>query len=343
MNENENPGTSDNRSTNEYDVVVVGGGAAGLNAALVLTRARRRVAVIDAGQPRNAPAAHMHGFLGSDGMAPSGLLAVGRAEVAGYGGQLIPGTVASITSCARAGSSRQWFKVVLTDGYALRARRVLVTTGLRDDIPDVPGVRDRWGRDVLHCPYCHGYEVRDQLIGVLAGAPSTTAESIAHAQIIRQWSDDVVFFANGSSLTADQREQLVARAIGIIDSPVTRLVVEHDRLVGAELATGQFVPRDVMFVRPAFVPNDTLLTGLGCATGPNGWVSVDATGRTSVPGVWAAGNAVNPRAQVITAAGEGSAAAIAINGDLVEEDIPLAVTNFRLGLPLERSPKQPSA
>ena len=314
---------------NAYEVVVIGGGAAGLSAALVLTRARRRVAVVDAGRPRNAPAAHMQGFLGSDGLPPSQLLAAGRAEVAGYGGQLIAGTATAITP--RPGSAtpaRQSFDVTLEDGRSLRTRRVLVTTGLRDDIPDIPGVRERWARDLLHCPYCHGHEVRDQPLGVLGGTP----EAVAHAHLIRQWSPDVVFFAHGTPLTTDQREQLVAHAIGIVDPPVTRLVVEDDRLTGVEIDSGEIVARTAVFVRPRFVPNDDLLTALGCATHDNGWVAVDGTGRTSVDGVWAAGNAVNPRAQVITAAGEGSTAAIAVNNDLVDEDVSIAVDNFRRGL-----------
>jgi thioredoxin reductase len=320
---------------NEYDVVVVGGGAAGLSAALVLSRARRSVAVVDAGQPRNAPASHMQGFLGSDGLPPTELLAAGRAEVTGYGGQLVSGAVATVTACPRTSAhNRQRFEVVLADGSPLMARRILVTTGLRDDIPDIPGVRERWGRDLLHCPYCHGYEVRDQPLGVLGGDPASTQDALAHAHIIRQWSDDVVFFTNGNPLTVAQREQLVARAIGVVDTRVVRLVVEDDQLSGVELADGRVVARAAVFVRPAFVANDTLLTDLGCATSQNGWVAVDATGRTSIAGVWAAGNAVNPRAQVITAAGEGSAAAIAINNDLVDEDLPIAVTNFRLGMPI---------
>lgn len=315
---------------NAYEVVVVGGGAAGLSAALVLTRARRRVAVVDAGRPRNAPAAHMQGFLGSDGLPPAELLAAGRDEVTGYGGHLTAGTVIGIRpDAATAAVDRTGFEVTLEDGTSLLTRRVLVTTGLRDDLPDLPGVRERWGRDLLHCPYCHGYEVSDQPLGVLGGTP----EAVAHAHLIRQWSDDVVFFPNGDTLSTDQRQQLVAHAIAIVDDPVARLVVENDRLTGVELVTGQVVPRAAVFVRPRFEPIDTLLTGLGCATHDNGWVVVDATGRTSVPGVWAAGNAVNPRAQVITAAGEGSAAAIALNNDLVEEDLPIAGTNLAPDLP----------
>lgn len=333
---------------NTYDVVVIGGGAAGLSAALVLTRARRRVAVVDAGQPRNAPASHMHGYLGSDGLPPSELLAAGRREVAGYGGDLISGTVATLQTCdtqtseASTGSnpggtaeastdvSTSSFRVTLEDGQVLRARRVLVTTGLRDVIPDIPGVAERWGRDLLHCPYCHGHEVRDQPLGVLGGTP----EAITHALLIRQWSSDIVYFANGTALSADQREQLVANAIGVVDTPVARFVIDNDQLTGVELTTGEVVDRHAVFVRPAFVPHDDLLTHLGCATDETGWVRVDNTGRTGVPGMWAAGNAVNPRAQVITAAGEGSAAAIAINNDLVEEDSQAAVSRYRLGLPL---------
>jgi thioredoxin reductase len=315
-----------------YDVAVIGGGAAGLSAALVLTRALRRVVVVDAGRPRNAPASHMHGYLGSDGLPPSELLAAGRREVAGYGGDLVPGTVTGVDPCDTepSAASTPSFRVTLEDGGVLRARRVLVTTGLRDDIPDVPGVAERWGRDLLHCPYCHGHEVRDQPLGVLGGTP----EAVTHAVLIRQWSSDVVYFADGTTLGADQRELLVANAISVVDAPVARLVVDDDRLTGLELADGDVVRREAVFVRPAFVPHDDLLTRLGCATGENGWVRVDDTGRTSVPGVWAAGNAVNPRAQVITAAGEGSAAAIALNNDLVDEDTRTAVSRYRLGLPL---------
>ncbi len=310
---------------NSYDVAVIGGGPAGLSAALVLTRARRSVLVIDAGRPRNAPAAHVQGFLSRDGQPPSELLAIGAGEVAAYGGQLARGTVTSVTRAA--GGT---FEVRFGVGHVLTARRVLVTTGLQDVLPDVPGVADRWGRDVLHCPYCHGYEVRDQRLGVLGGTP----EAVQHALLVRQWSDDVVFFDHTSTLTPREREQLTARAIGVVHGPLARLVVEDDALAGVELASGQVVERDAAFVRPSFVPNADLLAELGCDVHDTGWVVADPTGRTSVPEVWVAGNAANPRAQVITAAGEGSAAAISINNDLVEEDVRRAVHDFRAGLPV---------
>ncbi|MGA9748629.1 MAG: NAD(P)/FAD-dependent oxidoreductase [Nocardioides sp.] len=334
MSTNETPRTP--TAHKRYDVIIVGGGAAGLSAALVLGRARRRVVVVDAGQPRNEPAAHMQGFLGSDGLPPAELLARGRAEVAGYGVDLVSGTVARLTrrdATTAPAQSLHRFQVALTDGTTFETRTILVTTGLRDQVPDIPGVRERWGRDLLHCPYCHGWEVRDQPVGVLAGDPATTAETLAHAHLIRQWSDDVVLFANGATMTVAQREQLVARAIGIVDDPVVSLAVDDDQLTGVVIDGGRIVPRAAVFVRPQFVPNDTLLVDLGCTVRDNGWVHVDPTGATTVPGVWAAGNATNPRAQVITAAGEGSAAAIAINNALVEQDLPVAVMNLRLGLP----------
>jgi thioredoxin reductase len=305
----------------QYDVAVLGGGAAGLSAALVLARARRRTVVVDAGEPRNAPADRMYGFLSRDGLPPSELLALGRAEVASYGGELVGNRA---TAVERAGGR---FAVTLGSGQVLSARRLLVTTGLRDRLPDLPGVRERWGRDLLHCPYCHGHEVRDQQLGMLGGS----AEAVAHALLVRQWSNDVVFFDTGLPLDGAEREMLRARSIDVVEGAVARLVVEDDHLAGVALADGRVVRREAVFVRPVFVPHCELLTSLGCATDDHGWVTADATGRTSTPGVWAAGNAVNPRAQVITAAGEGSAAAIAINNDLVDEDVRLAVHDLRGG------------
>jgi thioredoxin reductase len=310
----------------EYDVVVIGGSAAGLSAALVLSRARRKVLVVDSGTPRNAPAAHMHGFLSRDGMRPSGLLDIGRDEVEGYGGEIHSGLV---TELVRDGSTGFW--VLLADGTRVRARRLLVATGLRDELPDIGGLRDRWARDVLHCPYCHGHEVRDQQLGVLGGSPDT----VRYAQIIRQWSHDVVFFAPAGTLTESARSQLVARAIGTVEGTVARVLVEDDRMRGVVMDDGRTVGRDALFVPPTFVPNNDLLVGLGCDIDEDGWVvTARNTGQTSVPGVWAAGNVANPRAQVITAAGEGSAAAIAINGDLVDEDVRNAVRDLDHGQPV---------
>ncbi|MFE5856242.1 NAD(P)/FAD-dependent oxidoreductase [Streptomyces sp. NPDC056500] len=301
-----------------YDVVVVGGGAAGLNAALVLGRARRRVAVIDAGEPRNAPAAHMQGFLSRDGMPPAALLEVGRAEIAGYGVDLVDARVEHIET---------GFSVRLEGGAAVAARRVLVASGLHDELPDLPGIAARWGRDVLHCPYCHGYEVRDRPLGVIATGPG----AVHQALLLPEWSHDVVLFAHGLEPGADERMRLTARGVRIVEGAVKQLVIEGDQLVGVELADGQVVARGAVFVQPRMVPRDTLLTALGCAVDGDGWVIADGAGRTSVHGVWAVGNVADRKAQVVTAAGMGSAAAIAVHQDLVAEDTQRAVESLRTG------------
>lgn len=299
-----------------FDVLIVGGGAAGLSAALVLLRARRTVAIVDAGEPRNAPAAHLHGFLSRDGAAPAALLASGRDEVAGYGGTIIDGRVAELSP---------GFTATLDDGRRLEARRVLVTTGLRDEIPDIPHLRERWGRDVLHCPYCHGYEVRDRALGVIGG----TAASVAHALLIAQWSADVVYFPHTRTLTDDERERLDARGVRVHPGEVSRLIVEADRLQSVELSDGTRVERAAVFVRPEMRAHDALLHALGCETDENGWVRHDAGGRTSVPGVSVAGNVADPRAQLITAAGQGSAAAIALNAALTDDDLAAQLATHR--------------
>lgn len=306
-----------------YDVAVIGGGAAGLSAALVLSRARRSVLVVDTGQPRNAPATHMHGYLSRDGLPPSDLLLRGREEVTSYGGNIFEGRVADLVPNGRTG-----FWALLEGGHRIAARRVIVTTGLRDEIPDIPGLRERWARDVLHCPYCHGYEVSDRQLGVIGGSPA----AVRYAQIVRQWTHDLVYFTPPDVLTQAERAGLDARAIGVVEGDIERLVIEDDRLRGVQMADGCVVPRDALFVPPRFLPNNDLLAGLGCALDDAGWVTADATGRTSIPGVWVAGNVVDPRAQVITAAGAGSAAAIAVNADIVEEDVDIAVRDFNRGL-----------
>lgn len=307
-------------TASEYDVVIIGGGAAGLSAALVLARARRTVAVVDAGEPRNAPAARLQGFLSRDGMSPTELLRVGRQEIESYGAHFLDGRVDQVSRLELGG-----FQVALADGRQITGRRILVATGLRDELPDVPGLRERFGRDLLHCPYCHGYEVRDQKLGVLGGTPG----AIQHALLLRQWSADVVYFPHTDAVSDQDRELLLARAVGVVEGPVAGLVVADDRLRGVRLGDDSVIERAAVFVRPRFHPDNRILTELGCEIDDQGWVRADATGRTSASGVWVAGNAVNPRAQVITAAGEGSAAAIALNADLVDEELAREVGEFR--------------
>jgi len=314
-----------------YDVVVVGGGAAGLSGALALARARRSVLVVDSGAPRNAPAGGVHNYLGREGTPPGELVAAGRAEVASYGGEVVTG---SVTVARPEGGG---FRVELDDGTSVGARRLLVTTGLVDELSDVPGLALRWGRDVLHCPYCHGWEVREQSIGVLSTGPMAAHQAL----LFRQWSSDVTLFLHtGPELTDEQSEQLAARDIAVVDGEVTGLQVTDDRLTGLQLAGGQVIGCRAVVVAPRVAARAEVLTGLGLGTTDleiDGYVfgshvAADATGATSIPGVWVAGNVTDPLAQVISSAAAGLNAAAAINGDLVAEDTADAVTARRHGL-----------
>jgi thioredoxin reductase len=310
-----------NRLIGSYDVVVVGGGAAGLSAALMLARARRSVVVIDAGLPRNAPATAVHGLLAREGIPPAELLERGREEVRGYGGHLVSGEVSAV---ARGDGG---FAVTLADARTVRARRLLIAIGLVDELPDVPGLRARWGRDVLHCPYCHGWEVRDQPIGVLASGP----RSVHQALLFRQWSDDITFFPHlMPSPTVEEAEELAARGIRVVDGEVTGMEIVDDRLVGVRLGDGTVVPRRALAVSPRMAVRAGFLAALGLRpvhhpSGIGEYVPVDPTGRTEAPGVWAAGNITDPIAQVGTAAAAGATAATQINADLVAEETRQAV------------------
>jgi thioredoxin reductase len=255
----------------------------------------------------------MQGFLSRDGMSPADFVAAGRAELTHYGVDMIDDQVARIDA---------GFVIHLTGGRVMAARRILLATGACDLLPEIPGVRERWGRDLLHCPYCHGWEVRDQPIGILGSTPG----AVQHALLVRQWSDDVVFFAHTLHVGADELAQLEARNIEVVTGLVSRLVVDAGRLSGVEIEDGRFIPRTALFIRPVNAPHaGGLAAGLGCDVDANGFVIVGPAGQTSAAGVWAAGNVVDPRFQVITSAGAGSAAAIAINADLVNEDVDLAV------------------
>jgi len=306
-----------------YDVVVIGGGAAGLSGALALSRARRAVLVVDDGTPRNAPAGHVHNYLGREGVPPAQLLADGRAEVVGYGGQFVEGRV------DRAEREDDGFRVDLDGGGTVRARRLLVTTGLVDELPDVPGVAELFGGDVLHCPYCHGWEVRDQPVGVLGGAMG-----VHQALMWRQWTADVTLFQHtGPAPSDEEREQLAARDISVVEGVVESLEVTGGRLTGVRLAGGDVVPRTALVVAPRFTARAGVLASLGLDAVPqemNGhvigsYVPADLMGQTAVPGVWVAGNVADLRAQVIASAAAGLNAAAALNADLIAEDIRLAV------------------
>src|SRR5690349_4032134 len=313
---------SDGQGMNEnYDVVVVGGGAAGLSGAVALARSRRSVLVVDAGDPRNAPAGHVHNFLSRDGTPPSELFAAGRAEVRRYGGRVETGRV---TALARDGE-RFGVQISAEAGpRTVAARRLLVATGLRDVLPDVPGLAARWGIDVLHCPYCHGWEVRDQRIAILSTGPA----AVHQALLFQQLSPHVTLLRHtGPAPDAEQRAMLEALGVAIADGEVEQVEADASGLTGVVLAGRGRLALDAVVVSPRLDARAELLEPLGLKPvevmlddHPIGTrIEADRTGATAVPGVWVAGNLTDPQAQVVSAAAAGLMAGATINFDLVLE------------------------
>ncbi len=302
-----------------WDAIVVGGGPAGLSAALMLGRARRRVLVIDAGSPRNRFAEHMHGVLGQEGVAPGELLARGRAEAAGYGVEIADGTV------DRVDRDDAGLRVTTDDGAVRTTRALVVATGLTDELPDVPGLAERWGVSVLHCPYCHGWEVRDRRLGVLAVPPL----GLHQAELIRQWSDRVVVFTAGlGTIPPDAERRLRARGIALEPAPVAEILGEGDAVAAVRLDDGREVAVDAIFTAGAPRPHDGFLAPLELerTESPFGsFLAVDAMGRTSDERIWAIGNVVNPAANVPMSIGAGALAGGAVNAALVAADVDAAM------------------
>ncbi|WP_128382026.1 NAD(P)/FAD-dependent oxidoreductase [Streptomyces cavernae] len=325
--------SSDSWPSRTVDVVVIGGGAAGLNGALMLARSRRSVLVVDSGTPRNAPAEAMHGFIVLDGTAPSEILARGREQVRHYGGRVVFGQVASVEPAEPvAGDLR--FALTLADGRSVSARRVLVATGLRDVLPEVPGLAGHWGRGVVHCPYCHGWEVRDEPIGILATGPGF----LHHALLFRQLTDDLVYFSNGTQVDQDTRARFAARNIRVIDTAVTEIVEDDGALAGVRLADGTVVARRVIAVATQMQARTEGLDGLKLPMEDlpddmgRRFASAMA-GTTDVPGVWVAGNATDLTAQVGAAAAAGALAGAHINAVLAAADTDAALTATQAGTP----------
>jgi thioredoxin reductase len=293
-----------------YECVIVGGGAAGLSAALVLGRARRRVLVVDAGEQSNRPAHGIGGLLGHDGLPPVELYARGRAEIAAY--PSVELRDARVTTGVRQDGR---FVLPTADGAPIDTERVLLATGMDYAVPDLPGVAELWGDTVFHCPYCHGWEVRDRALAVL-GAPAAAHRAL----LLRQWSADVVLLTDGpADLDADERTRLERAGIPVVERPVAGVRGRGGALQAVVFADGGELARDALLVAAPLRQRSALASDLGAELTERGTVDADAFGRTTVPGLYAAGDVGSPMPQVAGAIAEGSRAAAAINDDLLAE------------------------
>jgi thioredoxin reductase len=304
------------------DVCVIGGSAAGLAAALQLGRQRRSVIVVDDGEPRNGPAAHMHSFLGRDGRPPSELIAAGREEVRSYGGEILAGLVSRV-SRTEAGD----FRVGLAGGHSIVARRVLAATGLVDELPDVDGLAEHWGRDVIHCPFCHGYEFRDRRIVQIVTHPM----GLHTAGLFRQLSAELTVVLDDTADVDDaELDALRASGVKIVEGQVSRVVTGSDGHVAAVAVAGHgSIDADAVVIGPRFRVRAEPFASLGLRpaahpTGLGDFLSTDATGATAVPGLYAAGNATDPSQQVLQAAADGSRTGAMISFSLASDDIHAA-------------------
>lgn len=309
-----------------HDVIVLGGGAAGLSAALVLSRARWRVLVLDDGTPRNAPADGVHNWLTRDGLPPAEIGRIGRAEVAGYGGEVRDARAVSVRALPGSG-----FAVGTADGAEVTGRRLLVTTGLTDELPPVPGLAEHWGGAVFGCPFCHAWEHRDTRIGVLSTGP----HDLMKAHIASRWSDEVTLFLHtGPEPDDEQWAGFAARGIAVVDGEVTAVESDGGRLSGVRLASGTTVACDALTVSPPVRARAAFLDGLGLtvAAHPSGLgdhLPADPMGATAVPGVYAAGNVTDPMATVPVAVAAGATVAAAITRDLLTADLEAVVAAAR--------------
>ncbi|HTO01244.1 MAG TPA: bifunctional NAD(P)/FAD-dependent oxidoreductase/class I SAM-dependent methyltransferase [Microthrixaceae bacterium] len=305
------------------DVAVIGGSAAGLAAALQLGRQRRSVIVVDAGEPRNAPATHMHSYLGHDGLPPSELAELGREEVRSYGVEVVPGRAIDITRLA----DGDLFRINLAEGTTVVARRIVAATGVVDELPDIEGLSQHWGTDVIACPFCHGYEVRDQRIVQIVTDPM----GLHPAALFRHLSEKfTMILHDGVEVSDTQIELLRAGGVTIIDERVRRVVTGSEgRLVAVELMSGAVVDADAVVITTRFTPRvDAFATlGLEPTAHPSGlgyFIETDEMGATALPGLFAAGNVTDPSQQVLQAAAAGSRVGALISSGLAHDDIESA-------------------
>ncbi|GAB3799120.1 FAD-dependent oxidoreductase [Spirosoma humi] len=295
------------------DVVIVGGSYAGLSAAMTLGRSLRKVLVIDGGKPCNRQTPHSHNFLTRDGETPANITAIAREQVIRYP------SVSFLSDLAiKASADPDVFTVETAGGQQIKARKLILATGVEDLMPPIPGFAECWGRSVLHCPYCHGYEVAGQRLGILAAA-DTAYEMV---RLIQHWSSDLTLFTNGpANLTPDQRQFIDQLNVLIIETPLTAIAHEQGQLTALHVANGATYAVDALYSRVPFRQHSDLAQQLGCTMSESGLINAAEFGKTNVPGVYTAGDNSSPMRQVALAVTNGSLAGVLVNRELIEEDL----------------------
>jgi thioredoxin reductase len=293
-----------------FDVVIVGGGPAGLSAAVVLGRCCRRVLVCDAGNPRNAKSRGVHGFLSREGTPPGELLKVAREQAAVYGVSMTEGVVRSV--CADSGA----FAVSIEDGKQLRARKVLLATGVVDHIPQIDGIEELYGKSVHHCPYCDGWEHRGQPIAVYG----KDSGGVSLALAMKTWTSDVVLCTDGARVRAHEKSRLAAQNIEVSQKKIRRLEGENGDLTRILFEDGTSISRSALFFSTGNVQRSQIPIDLGCSINRKGTVQTTRGCATNVPGIYVAGDASFDAQFVAVAAAEGAKAGMTINMALQKED-----------------------
>nr|WP_272214605.1 NAD(P)/FAD-dependent oxidoreductase [Marinicella sp. W31]MDC2880231.1 NAD(P)/FAD-dependent oxidoreductase [Marinicella sp. W31] len=295
----------------DHDVLVIGGSFAGLSAAMQLARARKPVLVLDTGMPRNRFAVASHGFPGQDGRSPADIRVRLRAELSAY-----PSVRFQDGAALSASREDTGFRVSLNNGNDVTARRIILAYGVRDSLPDLPGLAERWGASVLHCPYCHGYELNRQPVGVLA-----RDEMAQHqAMLLPDWGPTTLFTGAAFRPTAEQEQSLKKRGVEIEDTPVAELIGSGPALEAVRLEDGRTVPLAGLFLAPQTAPSSDIAAQLGCEMrdGPTGpYIAVDQMQTTTVAGVFAAGDLASPMANATIAAASGVMAGVAAHRSLI--------------------------
>jgi thioredoxin reductase len=306
--------TANSASAPYYDVIIIGAGPAGLSAALVLGRARRTVLICDNGRPRNAASHALHGYLTRDGIDPREFRAIGRRELKPYTTVSLRDIAATDAQCETAGR----FKVTLADGLIVHSRKLLVATGVCDNLPEIPGIQEMYGRSVFHCPYCDGWEVRDQSIAIYGKEQRGVGLSLE----LTVWSRDLVLCTDGpGGLTEDDRVRLARNGVRIREERVTELQGRDGMLERVVFESGEPLPRRAMFFSAGQFQRSEFAVRLGCEVNDKGTVRTGKYESTHLPGLYVAGDASRAVQWVIVAAAEGAEAAFAINTDLIKEDL----------------------